>query len=137
MSPYSKKVKDLMNKSVISCKEETPIQEVAKLLTEKGVHALVVLDENGFAKGIISQTDLINIESFEEYWNYWKGLSAKHIMSREIVSCDPETDIDEARRIIAGKKVHRIIVTEKINGKEKPIGVLSMTDIVRYMAEGE
>jgi len=131
------KVKDLMHEGVISCGEETPIQEVAKLLTEKGVHALVVVDEKGFATGIISQTDLVNIESLEEYWNYWKGLSAKHIMSREIVSCEPDTEIDKARKKMLEKKVHRVIVTEKIGNKEKPIGVLSMTDIVRYMAQGE
>ncbi len=131
------KVADIMHKGVISCSEETPIQEVARLLTEKGVHALVVVDGEGFAQGIISQTDLINIESLEEYWNYWKGLQAKHIMSKEIISCRPETDIDEARRVLAERKVHRLIVTEIVEDKEKPVGVLSMTDIVRYMAQGE
>jgi CBS domain-containing protein len=134
---YAKRVKNLMHRGVISCSEDTPIQEVARLLTEKGIHALVVVDGEGFAKGVISQTDLINIESLEEYWNYWKGLAAKHIMSKEIVSVNPETDLEEARRLMVNKKVHRLIVTEKVGGREKPIGVLSMTDLVRYMAEGE
>lgn len=131
-----RKVKDLMHPGVISCSEDTPIQEVAKLLTEKGIHALVVVDSEGFAKGVISQTDLMNIESLEEYWNYWKGMAARHIMSKEIVSVDPETDIEQAIKIMAERKVHRLIVTTKTCGKEKPTAILSMTDIVRHMAEG-
>lgn len=131
------KVKDIMTPDVISCDLYTPIHEVARILAQKGISAVVVLDESGELAGIVSQTDLVNIRVHEDYWEHWRGLSAKHIMTKEVVTIDPESTIEEAARLMRNTGVHRLVVVERRGGSLFPAGILSMTDIVREMAKGE
>lgn len=130
------KVREIMSKGVISCHPYTPIQEVAKLMTDHNISALVVVNDDGTLAGIVSQTDLVNVRVHEEYWEQWRGLSAKHIMTREVVTVSPETTLKEAARLMKERGIHRLVVTEEKDGKVYPIGVISMTDIVRAMAKG-
>lgn len=131
------KVKDIMTPDVISCDLYTPIHEVARILTKKEISAVVVMDEGGELAGIVSQTDLVNVRVHEDYWEHWRGLSAKHIMTKEVVTIDPESPIEEAARLMRNTGVHRLVVVERKGNKLTPVGVLSMTDIVREMARGE
>ncbi len=130
------KVRDFMSKTVISCHPYTPIQEVAKLMTDKNISALVVVEEDGTLAGLVSQTDLVNVRVHEAYWEQWRGLSAKHIMTREVVTISPDATLEEAAKLMKQHGIHRLVVTEEREGKVYPIGVISMTDIVRAMAKG-
>jgi len=131
------KVKDIMTHGVISCGLYTPIQQVARIMAEKGISALVVLDDDGGLAGVVSQTDLVNIRVHEDYWEHWQGLSAKHIMTKDVVTVSPEASIEEAARLMKVHGIHRLVVTQQQEGKSIPIGIVSMTDIVREMAKGE
>ncbi len=130
------KVRDFMSKNVISCHPYTPIQEVAKLMSDKNISALVVVNDDGTLAGVVSQTDLVNIRVHEEYWEQWRGLSAKHIMTREVVTISPDATLEEAAKLMKKHGIHRLVVTETRNHQVYPIGVISMTDIVRAMAKG-
>ncbi len=130
------KVRDCMSKTVISCHPYTPIQEVARLMSDRNISALVVVNDDGTLAGVVSQTDLVNIRVHEEYWDHWRGLSAKHIMTPEVVTISPEASLEEAAKLMKDHGIHRLVVTETREGKVYPIGVLSMTDIVRAMAKG-
>ena len=131
------KVKDIMTPDVISCDLYAPIQEVARILTQKGISAVVVLNEMGELAGIVSQTDLVNIRVHEDYWEHWRGLSAKHIMTKDVVTISPDSSIEEAARLMRNTGVHRLVVVERKGNALFPVGILSMTDIVKEMAKGE
>ncbi|MGD9262027.1 MAG: CBS domain-containing protein, partial [Desulfobacterales bacterium] len=53
------KVKDIMSKDIISVTPDTEIAHVAKLLLEKRINGVPVVDEDGSLVGIICQSDLI------------------------------------------------------------------------------
>src|SRR4029453_9781643 len=53
---------DVMTKNVISVGPETPTRAVAKLLPDKGISAIPVVDEAGVALGMVSEGDLIRRE---------------------------------------------------------------------------
>ena len=126
------KVRDFMTRDVISVKPDTPVDEIAHTFAEKGIHGVPVIDEQGKLVGIISQTDLVNLLSFQDMLSYWKGLKAKHVMTKEVVTISPEASIEEAAQLMSKLRIHRLVVVEG----GKVVGIISTTDLMRAMEEG-
>ena len=53
-------VEKVMTKKVVSAKENTPGEEIARLMKKKNVNRVPITDENGVLIGIITRSDLIN-----------------------------------------------------------------------------
>lgn len=53
------KVKDIMNKNVISVNEDEPIDNIATIMTDKKIYSVPVVDKDMKIKGIISRYDII------------------------------------------------------------------------------
>ena len=130
-----KKVKEWMHHGVITCAPDTPVADVAATLDRHDISALVVIDENGDAVGVISRTDLVNARFIAPYMKHWRGLSAQHLMSKPVVSVTAETSIDEAAQLLVEKHIHRLVVVEKVHGRQRPVGILSVTDLAKHVTE--
>ena len=124
-----------MHHGVITCAPDTPVADVAATLDRHDISALVVIDENGDAVGVISRTDLVNARFIAPYMKHWRGLSAQHLMSKPVVSVTAETAIDEAAQLLVEKHIHRLVVVEKVHGRQRPVGILSVTDLAKHVAE--
>jgi CBS domain-containing protein len=59
--PRDIKVRDIMTSPLITVNPDMTIFECAKLMNEKKIHHLPVMDENGKVVGIISATDFLVI----------------------------------------------------------------------------
>ena len=129
------KVRDWMHLGVISCGPDTPAEAVAETMKAHDVSALVVVDNGGYAVGVISRTDLVNATFVQPYLRHWRGLAARHLMSSPVISVRAETLLEEAVRLIRERKIHRVVVTVVETGRERPIGILSVTDLVGHLAE--
>jgi len=57
---------------------------------------------------------------------------AEEIMSRPVLTCTPETSLREAAARMAERNVGSIVVVEG----EKPVGIITERDMVRFVAEG-
>ena len=124
-----------MHRGIISCRPETPIEEVAKTMDSADISALVVVDERGELAGLISRTDLVNARFVQPYMKHWRGMAAEHLMSRPVISVTPETTVSAAVHLLHAKKIHRLVVVEREGDHLKPVGILSVTDLARRMAE--
>jgi signal-transduction protein with cAMP-binding, CBS, and nucleotidyltransferase domain len=125
-------VRDLMTHSVATCQRDTPIPQVARLMRDLDVSALVVVDHEGMMEGLISRTDLVTLRAHDEYWH---GLRAEHVMINHVICATPDTPLRDALGLLLSRKIHRLIVADNCEQRGKPLGVLSLTDIVRDMAE--
>ncbi|MCX7789004.1 MAG: CBS domain-containing protein [Chloroflexaceae bacterium] len=123
-----------MHHGVLTCRRETPIQDVARQMSEQDVSALVVVNDEGNMIGLISRTDLVNARLYEQYWKHWRGLTAGHIMVTDVVSVRPGDTVQDASRLMMERRIHRVVVVEDAGEGVKPIGVLSVTDVVRDIA---
>ncbi|MDP2605146.1 MAG: CBS domain-containing protein [Deltaproteobacteria bacterium] len=128
-------VRDWMHPGVITCRPDTPVDQVAITMDEKDISALVVVDEAGNAIGVISRTDLVNARFIQPYMKHWRGMSAEHLMSKPVISVSPETRIKEAVAVLQERRIHRVVVVEQHAGRVRPIGILSVTDLARHMGE--
>ncbi|NJN66114.1 MAG: CBS domain-containing protein [Chloroflexaceae bacterium] len=127
-------VGEVMHRGVLTCLQETPIQEVAQKMTEHDVSALVVVNDQGNMIGLISRTDLVNARLYEQYWKNWQDLKAMNIMVSDVVCVKTSDTIRTASKLMMDRKIHRVVVIEEADTGKKPIGVLSITDLVREIA---
>jgi CBS domain-containing protein len=127
-------VGEIMHSGVLTCGRETPIQDVARQMSEQDISALVVVDEHGTMIGVISRTDLVNARLYEQYWKHWSGLTAGHIMVTDVVSVRAEDSVQHASKQMMERHIHRVVVVEPTEQGLRPVGVLSITDLVRDIA---
>lgn len=129
-------VGEVMHHGVLTCRRDTPIQDVARTMSENDVSALVVVSDEGNMAGLISRTDLVNARLYEQYWKHWRGLTASHIMVTDVVAVRREDTTQQASKLMMERRIHRVVVIEEAGEGSKPVGILSVTDLVRDIARG-
>jgi len=125
-------VRDWMHPGVITCRPDTPVDQVAITMDEKDISALVVVDEADNAIGVISRTDLVNARFIQPYLKHWRGMSAEHLMSKPVIRVTPDVAIKEAVKLLRARRIHRLVVVEEQAGHKRPVGILSVTDLAKH-----
>jgi len=120
------KVRDLMHAGIISCKPDDTVGTAAKIMVDKEIHAVVVMDAQGKAVGVVSQTDMVLARQGRTP-DQARSMLASEIMTPGCATCDADMLLSDAVSLMTGRRMHRLVVTEK----DKPVGVISMTDVVR------
>jgi CBS domain-containing protein len=132
----AKLVRDLMHPGLITCKPNATLGQVAVLLNQHHVHALIVTDRDGRALGIISDFDLLAgewLSSDSKSLATMRKLTAADLMSHPVDSVEATVPLSEAATHLLEKEISRLLVTE--NGK--PIGVISLSDFVASLTQEE
>src|SRR5512145_1474515 len=125
----AKLVKDLMHNGLITCPPNTSLGQVAAMLNERHIHALVVAEQADKPLGIISDFDLLAGEWLsvdEESLNAMRKLTARDLMTSPIETVDVSTPVSEAAERMGKKDIHRMLVMDA----DKPVGILSISDLV-------
>lgn len=125
-----KLVRDVMHRKVISCRVDTPLKEVATRMDAEQVNALIVVDEGGDLCGVVSQTDLVKMCEQD-----WEDLVAEDVMTPDVVTIVADIPVLAAVELMVDNQIHRVVITQGGLVPRRPVGVLSMTDIVREMAQ--
>ena len=131
----NKSLRDLMHKGLITCPPETSLGNVATLLTQHHIHALVVVEHNK-PLGIISDFDLLAGEWLSvdrESLDTMRRMTARDLMTYPIATIESNVSAEAAAQQMIEKQVHRMIVIE--NGE--PVGVISISNFVASIAEQE
>ena len=127
-------VGDVMHHGIISCPTETTVEEALTIMTNNRIHAVVVVDGPGYMAGIVSQTDMLRAwQDGSSYDMIFDG-PVSDIMTCSVVTCRPDMELDRAIKLLNRNQIHRLVVAEERNdGRFWPVGMLSMSDIVRYL----
>jgi CBS domain-containing protein len=131
-----KLVRDLMHAGLLTCSANATLGRVAAMLSEYHVHALVVVDQNEHALGIISDYDLLAGEwlaTDAQDLKTMRKLTAGELMSSPIQSVEADVPIKVAAQILVDKDIQRLLVTES----SIPVGIISLSDFVAYLASAE
>ncbi|HEY3162772.1 MAG TPA: CBS domain-containing protein [Candidatus Limnocylindrales bacterium] len=128
-------VAELMTRDPIVANVDMPLLKAAQLMDLNRVSGLPVIDAGGRLVGVISQTDLLHARTTEALWREWPGLTVRHLMSQPAVAVRSDATIAEAAELMERARIHRVVVLAADG--EAPIGVLSVTDLVRDMAAGD
>ncbi len=117
----SVQIGDLMSFPVFSVSVDTPMQEVAYLLREKGCTGFPVTDGDTLV-GIISRRDFKKVKSTQ------MNAPVKAFMCTRVVQIDPGSSVVQAARLMIKHDVGRLPVVT--NGKL--IGIITRTDTMQY-----
>lgn len=123
------KVMHLMRRGVITCSEETNLQEVAQIMVANSIRYCVVTNPNNEVKGIISTRRLLK--------GYKKDLEqgrAKDILLPYTITITPNSSLKEAVRVMNQKKIEHLIVVSDRPGSSAILGLLHAEDIISKMA---
>jgi predicted transcriptional regulator len=129
-------IKDLMHKGLITCQPNMSLGQVASILNEQQVHALVVAEQEDQPLGIISDFDLLAAEWLsvdEESLNAMRKLTARDLMTSPIETVEASSPVNEVAKRMDEKDIHRLLVTEH----GKPMGIISISDFVAGIAAQE
>lgn len=121
------KVGDVMTRNFVSARPELPVLSAIKLMVKKRVGSLI-LEENGFLKGLLTEKDIMWALTKQKDLSNVKSMD---ICTRKVTTIKPSADIYDAIRIMRKGKLRRLPVTIK----KKVIGYLTLKDILRIQPE--
>jgi CBS-domain-containing membrane protein len=146
-----KQVADLMTRDVAVINRKSDVHELEKLLLEKRVHGLPVVDDDGILVGVVSQTDLLA-------WHYNSGVdggtfydlsqlrvadeasmadlrltdiqtaAVEEVMSPLVHCIRADLPIAVAASTMVDQRIHRLVVVDEMLRVK---GVISALDILR------
>ena len=109
-----------MTVDVKAAEPETTIEELACMMRDEDVGASPVL-EDGRLLGIVTDRDIV-VRCVAEGGDPGE-MTAEDIISENVGTIDPETDIEEAARLMAERQIRRLPVIE-----EELVGMISLGD---------
>lgn len=148
-----KTVADVMSRDPILAQPEMPLNEAIKILAERRISGLPVVDGTGKLVGVISETDLMwretgvtppayimlldsviyleNPARYERDLHKALGQTVGEVMSHEPITVAPDKPLKDAARLMHERNIHRLPV---LDTEGKVIGILTRGDIIRAMA---
>ena len=120
------KVRDIMQKNVITIESLKKAHDAAIILKEKEISFLVVVKE-GKPIGIVSERDIVRKIVADN--NDAQTIQLETIMSKNFKWVEPNTSIESAVQKMLNNNIRRLIVLEN----ENLAGVITQTDLTEFL----
>jgi CBS domain-containing protein len=120
-------VKDILRvkgSTVFSTTPDATVYEALKLMAEKNIGALLVLEGEKIA-GLISERDYTRKTILKGRFS--KETAVKEIMTTNVITIVAEDDLEKCMELFTDKHVRHLPVIEN----EKIIGIVSIGDVVK------
>jgi CBS domain-containing protein len=124
-----------------------PINAIAALLLERHISAVPVIDDDRRILGIVSEGDLMRRGETERRPSWWlaafsnaeelareftktRGIRAKDVMTREVLTVTEETPIATIAELLEKRRIKRVPVVRD----GRIVGIVSRADLLRALA---
>ena len=140
---------DVMTADVITVKENASVRDVAKLLAERGISAVPVVDDDNRIIGMVSEGDLLHRTETgtgrrRSWWleliastnelavDYVRshGGSVKDVMTRDVISVSDTTPVADIAILLEKNRIKRVPVVRD----GRLVGIVSRANLVRALA---
>ncbi|UCC28506.1 MAG: CBS domain-containing protein [Candidatus Bathyarchaeota archaeon] len=124
----SLKVEDAMIRDVIAVDATSTVKEAVEIMNEHEIGCLVVI-ENHRLIGILTERDVLKrvLAATKDP----KKTKVGEIMTTRVFTVSPETDLEEAARLMFENDVKKLPVVSK----GKLVGLVTLTDLARFQPE--
>lgn len=107
----------------------TSVAQVAQQLSTRRIGSVLVLDAENSVIGIVSERDLVR--AFASHGSAAMELEARNIMTRDVVTCDPDDSINHVmEQMTRGRFRHLPVVR-----RGELLGLVSIGDVVKARLE--
>ena len=111
---------------VVTTRPEATVAEVVRLLVEKRIGAVVVVDAAGQPCGMLSERDLAR--GLAEYGNRLLEMQVARLMTSEVVTCSPGDGIETLMQTMTERRCRHLPVIK--DGQLS--GIISIGDVVKH-----
>lgn len=113
------------SQDVVTVRPEAGVRELVALLAEHNVGALVVSADGTSLDGIVSERDVVrHLHHDGTVVNNTVGA----IMTTEVSTCGPETDLDELMQTMTERRIRHVPVCDG----DRLVGIVSIGDVVKH-----
>ncbi|WP_418791571.1 CBS domain-containing protein [Phosphitispora sp. TUW77] len=144
--------KDIMTADVITVSPDDTVEHVIKLLLDKKISGVPVLNKDREVIGIVTEGDLMlrsqelrvpsyiqilggviyldDPAEFKDTLRKVVAVKVEGLMTEDPITVDEDTDLEEIATIMADNGINRVPVTRE----GKLVGIISRADIIRSLA---
>lgn len=144
-------VKQLMSKKLITARPDASLEEITKLIFDKRISGLPIVDKNKELLGIIAEEDILeklypsyesfffdpalsrNFEKMEENVSELTYLKAQDIMNKKVFTTTQGAPIMKAASTMLIHKVNCLPVVKERNERKILIGIICKGDIFSHL----
>ena len=116
------KVKEAISSQLVTVRDTDSALTGLKLLVKQGLSGAPVVSSDSRLVGMVTEFDLLLAIDY-----VGEGIPISRVMTRDVTSVRPDTDLEDARKLILDHNYRRLPVVDS----GKVIGVLSRRDILR------
>jgi CBS domain-containing protein len=114
--------REVMTSEVVTAHPAMTITELARLLAERRISGVPVVDCKGELLGIVSEADILSRKPGHE--------TVRSIMTTDVVAVSESESVQEIACLLSMKRINRVPVVRD----RKVVGIVSRTDIVKALA---
>ena len=129
-----KKARDVMTKDLVYASPQDTVSHVAQLMKREDIGPVLIVDneESKRLVGIVTDRDLalkVVAEGRDP-----QTTTVEEVMSRKLITCRPDDDIENAMKAMAQYQLRRIPVVDDDN---RLVGIISQADVATRVDEPE
>ncbi|MEP4377723.1 MAG: ATP-binding protein [Alphaproteobacteria bacterium] len=121
------RVSDLLHKTgdrIVSVSPGSPLEEAMHLMAMEKVGTVIILEDDGTPKGLMSERDFVRI--FETHGRDAIDLPVCDLISRKLITCDEDATLDDVLSLMSDNGIRHLPVER--NGKL--VGMVSARDVL-------
>ncbi len=122
------KVRDLMNKEVVTLKEDASVEEAFKILYERHVGSVVITDEEEKCKGLFTERDAIRTVATK----IPLSTALREVMTKNIITIWEGASFAKAKQLYRTHGIRHLPVVDEQN---HIVGMLSIRNILDELIE--
>jgi CBS domain-containing protein len=101
------------------------VRELAALLRDNKIGAVVVSSNGETIEGIVSERDIVS--QLTDFGPKFLSVKVSEIMTRDVLTCTPNDSVDDCMELMTGRRVRHLPVSDA----GKLTGLVSIGDIVK------
>lgn len=119
----------LKGRHIVTVEPERTLSDAARILSERRIGALLVVDGRQPVTGIISERDIVRavaehgVDALQE--------PVSRFMTKDVLTCTGETSINDVMEMMTERKFRHVPVVEH----ESLVGIISIGDVVKLRLE--
>lgn len=125
---YSKSLIDVLNRDVVTIVPTAPVSEATYLMMREEIGSLVVVDDQMFPVGIVTDRDLL-VSAIAEGKNPEEAI-VEEVMTKNVVYVEEETNVLDILSTMSEYSIRRIPVTKD----GRLTGIVSVDDLIVVVA---
>ena len=143
------KVSDIMTAPAVTVREDSTLEQVARVMLDHRIGGVPVIGEDGRLRGIITESDFsarnrpvpFSILELPNLFGHWlepaieriyheaRGMTAGEVMTKRVMTVREDDPVAEAIRRMCESRVHRLpVVRDGV-----VVGVVARQDLLRLM----